>query len=608
MTKGCLMNIVRFNKCLLMLLGVIFFFQTVHANLKDYETIYVDDMAYAMENTYIKEEIRFEVPYALSKYNVTRTDDGGYLFLHVDGNRLSSVKYDAEGKCVFGDPLDSGNYKLILEDEEKQVEVLKSRFNLADMQEYNLVNHVACFDDEYFYLPIISTDESIVISMVRFSLVDGMPDYAYKEDLFETEKDNCFSFGAVHAGDGIVVVNIDKYVYEEDNLVSLMHEIWLAGLGFEKKLVYSEEKRIDELEEGAIVRKSAVSHIAVSYENDVYFVEGVMYGEYNKDGEHEVECQVYRLGEDSFAASVNELVEMDYTLENGEYYSVNLLPSNKGLGCIFNFCDVQSDLDSIYTYYSAIILLSYEDMSVQFIAYYPESELVDVNDTEMLRYQNYLDLLEINDELTTVWEYRMPTEDVIFLGELKSLSFVMLDDEGNVKDTLIMKESLTNAEAIYGCAGTNRLYVFDDIPEYDKYTQVLSPDTIVSFVSMGYGVAYTVTGLTAVVVEVDEEANVIEGLRINNINIDELSEEVYVEFEEQRLENCMFSHDKEGDYIVTIVVVSSDGREFRFEREVTVIPSSVVNPPTGEPWLALSLVVAIVMPLVLCKTERRKHA
>ena len=65
MTKGCLMNIVRFNKCLLMLLGVIFFFQTVHANLKDYETIYVDDMAYAMENTYIKEEIRFEVPYAL---------------------------------------------------------------------------------------------------------------------------------------------------------------------------------------------------------------------------------------------------------------------------------------------------------------------------------------------------------------------------------------------------------------------------------------------------------------------------------------------------------------------------------------------------------------
>ena len=53
-------------------------------------------------------------------------------------------------------------------------------------------------------------------------------------------------------------------------------------------------------------------------------------------------------------------------------------------------------------------------MSVQFIAYYPESELVDVNDTEMLRYQNYLDLLEINDELTTVWEYRMPTEDVIF--------------------------------------------------------------------------------------------------------------------------------------------------------------------------------------------------
>lgn len=152
------------------------------------------------------------------------------------------------------------------------------------------------------------------------------------------------------------------------------------------------------------------------------------------------------------------------------------------------------------------------------------------------------------------------------------------------------------------------MYVFDDIPEYDKYTQVLSPDTIVSFVSMGYGVAYTVTGLTAVVVEVDEEANVIEGLRINNINIDELSEEVYVEFEEQRLENCMFSHDKEGDYIVTIVVVSSDGREFRFEREVTVIPSSVVNPPTGEPWLALSLVVAIVMPLVLCKTERRKHA
>ena len=103
MTKGCLMNIVRFNKCLLMLLGVIFFFQTVHANLKDYETIYVDDMAYAMENTYIKEEIRFEVPYALSKYNVTRTDDGGYLFLHVDGNRLSSVM--TQGKCVFGDPL-----------------------------------------------------------------------------------------------------------------------------------------------------------------------------------------------------------------------------------------------------------------------------------------------------------------------------------------------------------------------------------------------------------------------------------------------------------------------------------------------------------------------
>ena len=53
--------------------------------------------------------------------------------------------------------------------------------------------------------------------------------------------------------------------------------------------------------------------------SDVYFVEGVMYGEYNKDGEHEVECRVYRLGEDSFAASVNELVEMDYTLENGEY-------------------------------------------------------------------------------------------------------------------------------------------------------------------------------------------------------------------------------------------------------------------------------------------------
>ena len=85
------MNIVRFNKCLLLLLGVIFFFLTVHANIKDYETIYEDDMAYAMENTYIKEEFRFDVPYALSQYNVTRTDDGGDLFLHVDANRLSAV-------------------------------------------------------------------------------------------------------------------------------------------------------------------------------------------------------------------------------------------------------------------------------------------------------------------------------------------------------------------------------------------------------------------------------------------------------------------------------------------------------------------------------------
>ena len=41
-----------------------------------------------MENAYIK--IRFEVPIYF-KY-ITRTGDGSYLFLHVDGNRLSSVK------------------------------------------------------------------------------------------------------------------------------------------------------------------------------------------------------------------------------------------------------------------------------------------------------------------------------------------------------------------------------------------------------------------------------------------------------------------------------------------------------------------------------------
>ncbi|NLN05984.1 MAG: hypothetical protein GX166_14510 [Clostridiaceae bacterium] len=602
------MNIVRFNKCLLLLLGVIFFFQTVHANIKDYETIYEDDMAYAMENTYIKEEFRFDVPYALSQYNVTRTDDGGYLFLHVDGNRLSAVKYDSDGNLVFGDPLDSENYKPIVENEDTNVEALKSRYNLADMQEYNLVNHVVCFDDEYFYLPIVLTDDKYVISMVRFSMDDGTPDYTYQEELFEIEKDNCYSVGAVPAGEGIVVVNIDMYVYEEDVLVSLLHEIWLVGLDFEKKLVYSEEKRIEELEEGALVRKAAVSHMAVSYENDIYFVEGITLGEYNNDDEYEVECRVYRLGEDSVLASINELVEMDYTLENGDYYSVNLLPSSKGLGCIFNFFDVQSDVDSIYTYYSAIVLLSYEDMSVQFMAYYPESELIDVDGTEMLKYQNYLDLLEIDGELTIVWEYRKPTDDVIFLGELKGLSFVMLDDEGSVKDTLIMKEQLTNAETIYGSAGKNRLFVFDDIPEYDKYTQVLPPETIVSFLSLGYGVAYTVTGLSTVEVEVDEQADVTEGLVINNVKVNELSEEVYVEFEGQRLKSCMFSHQEEGNYVVTIVVVSDDGREFRFERAVTVIPSSVVNPPTGEPWLALSLVMAIILPLVLCKTERRKPA
>lgn len=601
------MNIAVRNKFLLVLLGFILFFQSVNANLKDYETIYEGEMAYAMENTYITEEIRFDVPYALIKYSVTKTVDGGYLFIHVKGNRISAVKYDAEGNRVFGDPLDDSNYKLVIDDENKDVMVLSSRFNLVDMNEYNLVNVDAYFDEEYFYLPIVVNDDKYEISMVRFSLSDGMPDHTYKEVLFEADKDACYSFGAVHTGNGIVVINVDKYVYNEGKIASLVHEIWLSGLGVEKQLVYSEEAKAEELAEGDYVRKSAISHMAVSYGNEVYFVEGVTLGEYNKGDLYEVECFIYRFGEDSQRMSINGLVEMDYSLEFGEYYSVSLMALEKGLGCIFNFCEVR-DTDHVYTYYSAIILLSYEDLSVRFMTCYPESEIVDVNDAEMMKYQNYLDLLEIDDSLTIVWEYREPSDDVIFLGQLKGISFVMLNDEGNIRDTLIMKEPLHNAEVAYGSSSLSSLYVFDNIPEYDKYTQVLPPDTIVSFASMGYGVAYTVTGLQSVEVEAGKTVNVLDGLKVNNIDIDDLTEEVYVEFKEQRLENGLFSYNLEGACKVVIVVLKDDGREFRFDRVVNVVKSSVVNPPTGESWLALPLIVAIAMPLVIYKTERRKHA
>ena len=604
------MNIVKFKTYLSVMLIVVLLLQGVHANEKNYETIYENNTAYAMENTYISEEIRFEVPYALTKYNVTKTKDGGYLFVHIDGDRVSVVKYDGKGNLVFGDPLDPDNYVAVT-DEGKVVTVLRNQYNLIDISEYNLNNVPVTFDDEYFYLPVVVEDEKYTLSMIRFNLNDGTPDYSFKEDLFEIEKESCFSFGAVYAWEDVnnatVVINIDRYVYEEEEVVSLLHEIYLVSLGEECNLVYSEEVAIEELNDGDLVREDVVSHLALSYGNYVYFVEGVTYREYNKE-EYAIECIVYKLGEDVVKASINDLANENHTLENGEYYSVNLLPTEKGLGCILNYWDVQSDTDSIYTYYSAIASLSYEDLSNQFVVYYPESEQVEKDGVEMLKYQNYLDLLSINNDLTILWEYREPSDDVIFLGNLQTITFAILDEEGNVKDKLELQGQLGNAEVMYGNVGiSNKLFLFDNIPEYDRYTEVLPEDTRVSFVALGYGLAYMVTGLDSIEVETDVDVDVINGVAIKNALGEEVLDNISVEFEGQVLKDNKFSHSKEGEYEVTIVVLGDDGREFRVSRKISVYAPNVVNPPTGNSCIITYSILILAFLLVLCKTERRKH-
>lgn len=585
--------------------------QTVYGQNDHFDVKYTDienpGFAYAMEDKYITEEARFSVPFVLTRYNVVRTSDSGYLFVDLKQNKLNCVYYGSDGQVVFGNPLNAGNYVPIKGFEGQNISLVANRYNLSSLGNYDIKSMVISEDDDYFYISVKTAGSRFGLYKIRISKVSGEIDGSYLETIYELEDELCYSFGAVQAvdenGDSVYVINIDKNIMDGSALAGTLHEIY-AGSD-EIKLMFSEEILFSEIETGHLLRKKAVAHQAVIVDDVIYFLEGIRY-EKHEESDIWHECILYSLGENVSKKNVNEIIDTDHFIENGVYYSVHMLPVDVGIGCIFNYCDVKYDSNNVYTYYSAVTVFSYTDMTSQFIKYYEESEMVDSGEGQKVKYLDYVDLLSINGKMAVVTEIRKPSDDVIFQGELFDINFITLDEEGNEASLLITRKGLQNADIKYGSSHLgNKLYVFDNVPEYDKYTEILPDDTEISFVSMGYGLAYTAEGLSELDTFTDTPVNVLEGVIIINL-YNGAAGDIHAEYNGEMLENGYFTADKEGIYEVFISCTDDEGRIFSVVRRIYVAelpPETETNPPTGDLLKPFTFLFVLIMLITVL--ERR---
>lgn len=287
--------------------------QTVYGEDNYFVVNYIDKehnkIAYAMENKYITEEVRFSVPFVLTKYNVTRTQENGYLFVNIKDNKISCIYYDNEGHKVFGDPLNKENYVSIKKLEGQNVSLVTNRYNLSSLGDYNINSFFITEDDEYFYLSLITTGDKYAINQIRISKT-GIIDESYLQTIYEIDDELCYSFSAVQAlddeGNSVIVVSVDKNILNGNEVVGRLHDIYVVTDVCELK--YSDEVLYSELNKGHLLRNATVAHQAIIVNNNIYFLEGVKYEKYNDIG-YLNECILYSLGENITKVSVNEIAD-----------------------------------------------------------------------------------------------------------------------------------------------------------------------------------------------------------------------------------------------------------------------------------------------------------
>ena len=356
-------------------------------------------------------------------------------------------------------------------------------------------------------------------------------------------------------------------------------------------------------------RMKTVTHEAVYHNGIIYLTEGAYYrasadrSKPNGAAAAYVKGTLYAIAADGVRSfSLNSLVSQAHSVPYGEYYAVNLLPMERGMGILFNYYVLETGDVWTYRYYTTAALLEYSDFSVIFQSLHEEVEKTQTGGAAAEKYFNHIDLLEINGFFATVSHYHKESEDVLFPGAMIQTELVLYDEPGTPAAVLTFRNGLGFGEVRYGNTFSgNTIGLYDRIPPYDPYAG-LDPETEVDFVEAGYGPVGLLTGIEALRCKTGDVIHVLDGVMLRDKDGAETTAEglggtLYVEYGGNRLQNGIFRPAEAGTYTFDIVfLLDGEGvRAFRTERTLIVTEKAVppTNPSTGNP--ALPVLSAFVL-------------
>lgn len=630
---------VRKRKAILVLiavlLGVCSLFLSVCAEAAALpEMIPVENGVIMMDNRYITETVRFSVPYGLSSYLTAKMSDG-YLFVKGMGESLYHfVKFGPAGEPVFGRysaaetekqqfpdfayPSDPAQAQAIY-----RMHALIGEINYLDQSESG-VNRLPVYEDSrYYYFPAEyrPAPESAakpeagslpvgICALVRIDKVTGLADHDYCEILAAAASED----GAqqlVRSGDAQQRTNRTTVIHI---LAAWNFTIREDGVETTDLLRWSEAgaAQFPGADGGATLtlnRMKTVTHEAVYHNGIIYLTEGAYYGasadrsKPNGAAAAYVKGTLYAIAADGVRSfSLNSLVSQAHSVPYGEYYAVNLLPMERGMGILFNYYVLETGNVWTYRYYTTAALLEYSDFSVIFQSLHEEVEKTQTGGAAAEKYFNHIDLLEINGFFATVSHYHKESEDVLFPGAMIQTELVLYDEPGTPAAVLTFRNGLGFGEVRYGNTFSgNTIGLYDRIPPYDPYAG-LDPETEVDFVEAGYGPVGLLTGIEALRCKTGDVIHVLDGVMLRDKDGAETTAEglggtLYVEYGGNRLQNGIFRPAEAGTYTFDIVfLLDGEGvRAFRSERTLIVTEKAVppTNPSTGNP--ALPVLSAFVL-------------